>query len=193
MENQSIEPLAPGQPAAIGGEGMLVEQPAEHAVFPPFDSTTYASQFVWLVITFAALYYLMAKIAIPRIAGILADRRARIAGDLEAAEQARTRSEEAMAGDEKALASARANAGEIAEEARSAAKAAADTKRAGIEADLAGKLATAEARIDEIKARALSEVGAIAGEATDAIVKALIEVDAGKSEVDAAVAASMDK
>lgn len=193
MENQSIEPLAPGQPAAIGGQGALVEQPAEHAVFPPFDSTTYASQFVWLVITFVALYYLMAKVAIPRIGGILADRRARISGDLEAAEQARARSEEAMAGYEKALAAARANANSIADEAREGAKSAAAAKRAGIETDLAGKLAAAEARIGEIKTRALSDVGAIAGEATDAIVRTLIDADVARSDIDAAVAASMDK
>jgi F-type H+-transporting ATPase subunit b len=98
-----------------------------------------------------------------------------------------------MAGYEKALAAARANANGIAEEARDAAKTAADAKRAGIEADLGRQLAAAEARIADIKAKALSEVGAIAGEATGAIVKALIDTDVSKNDVDAAVTASMGK
>lgn len=196
MENQTTEtpqPLTPGQPDAIGGQGTLVEQPAEHKVFPPFDSTWFASQFVWLVITFAILYFLMAKVAIPRIGGILAARRGRINDDLAAAEKAKANSEAAMAGYEKALAAARADANGIAEEARTAAKSAADAKRAGIEADLGRQLAAAEARIADIKAKALSEVGAIAGEATGAIVKALIDTDVAKNDVDAAVAASMGK
>jgi F-type H+-transporting ATPase subunit b len=198
MENQTTEQpagqsLTPGQPAAVGGQGTLVEQPPEHKVFPPFDPTWFASQFVWLVITFAILYVLMAKVAIPRIGGILATRRGRINGDLAAAEQAKASSEAAMAGYEKALAAARADANGIAEEARTAAKTAADAKRAGIEADLGRQLAAAEARIADIKAKALSEVGAIAGEATGAIVKTLIDTDVGKSDVDAAVATAMGK
>jgi hypothetical protein len=91
-----------------GGTGIVVETEAEHKVFPPFDSTTFASQLVWLAITFAVLYWLMAKVAIPRIAGILAARQGRVAGDIGAAEQAKANSEAARLGNEKALADARA-------------------------------------------------------------------------------------
>ena len=174
-----------------GGTGVVVETEAEHKVFPPFDSTTFASQFLWLAITFVLLYWLVAKIAIPRIAGILAERQGRIAGDLQAAEQAKANSEAARLGYEKALADARASGFAIAETARNEAKAAADAERKGIEADLAAKLAEAEARIAGIKSEALSGVGAIAGEATEAIVKALVGADVTRSDVDQAVADSL--
>jgi F-type H+-transporting ATPase subunit b len=176
------------QDVIAGGTGIVVETEAEHKVFPPFDSTTFASQFLWLAITFVVLYWLVARIAIPRIAGILAARQGRITGDLQAAEQAKANSEEARLGYEKALADARASGFAIAEAARNDAKAAADTERKGIEADLAAKLAEAETRIAGIKSRALSEVGAIAGEATEAIVKALVDADVARGDIDKAVA-----
>jgi F-type H+-transporting ATPase subunit b len=185
---------ATGTVAAPAGTatGTAVEHPAaEHAVFPPFDSSTFASQLLWLAITFVALYFLLARFAIPRIGGILSDRAGRIAGDIEKAQAAKANSEAAVAAYEKALATARGNANTIAEAARGAAKEAADKERHGIEANLATKLAAAESNIAGIKQRALSEVGAIAAEATAAIVKALIDADAPKADVDAAVADAM--
>lgn len=165
----------------------------EHAetVFPPFDPATFASQLFWLAITFAILYWLMAKVAIPRIGGILTARAARIAADLETAEKAKADSDAAIAGYEKSLAAARVNANTIAESARNEAKAAAARERTVIEADTAKRLGEAEARIGEIKTRALADVGAIAGDAADAIVKALIGAEVARSEVDAAVGKAM--
>jgi F-type H+-transporting ATPase subunit b len=179
--------------APAEGTGTLTETPAEKKSFPPFDSSTFPSQLLWLAITFGLLYYLMAKVAVPRIAGILEDRRDRIAGDLDMAEKLKADSEAALAGYEKALAAARTRASTIAETARNEAKAAADARRTTIEADLNRKLAAAETRIGEIKQQALSQVGTIAGEATEAIVKSLIGADATKSEVTTAVSQSMGK
>jgi F-type H+-transporting ATPase subunit b len=186
----STAPVAE-QDVIPGGTGELVETAAEHDVFPPFDSTTFASQLLWLAITFLLLYWLMAKVAIPRIAGILAARQDRISGDLAAAERAKTDSETARAGYEKALAEARARGFAIAEAARTEAKADADKERASTEAGLAARLGEAEARIAGIKSQALAEVGNIAGEATQAIVKALVGADVARAEVDRAVSDAM--
>src|SRR5437763_10654831 len=49
--------------------------------FPPFAKETFASQIVWLVITFVALYLLISRIAVPRIGGIFEERDRRIQGD----------------------------------------------------------------------------------------------------------------
>ena len=186
-QNTEHQPFAPGE------DGTLVETQVEHNVFPPFDSSTFASQLLWFAITFLLLYYLMAKVALPRIAGILEDRRDRIASDLDLAERLKRESEEALTGYEAALAEARVRANAIAEGARDGAKQAAAAKRAAIEATLANKLDAAEQRIGEIKAKALADVGEIASEATDALVKSLIEVDLGDHEVADAVSSVMAK
>jgi F-type H+-transporting ATPase subunit b len=191
-ETHASTPDATGDPAPIG-PGTLVETPKEHKVFPPFDATTFASQLLWLAITFVLLYWVLARFAIPRIAGILADRRNRIAGDIEAAEAMKTRSEQALADYEKALAEARTNANRIAEGARDESKAAAAKQRAVIEADLGKQLAEAETRIAAIKDRAVAEVGVIAGEAAEAVVAALTDARVTRQEIDAAVAAAMSR
>ena len=53
--------------------------------FPPFDASTFAGQIFWLVITFGFLYYLMSKIALPRVSEILETREIKIDGDLKSA------------------------------------------------------------------------------------------------------------
>src|SRR5262245_46735413 len=111
------------------GEGIVVETVQEHTAFPPFDASTFASQLLWFAITFGILYYLLAKVALPRIAGILESRRDRIAADLDQAEGLKRDSEAAAAAYEKALADARGRAGTIAGAARDQARATADGKR----------------------------------------------------------------
>lgn len=178
---------------APGEGGTLVETPVEHKVFPPFDSTTFASQILWFAITFALLYYLMAKIAVPRISGILEDRRDRIASDLDRAENLKQESEAAIAEYETALSEARVRANALAEGARDGARQAAAAKRAVIDSTLGDKFAAAEKRIDEIKSKALADVGEIAAETTEALVKSLVEVELSSSEVTEAVSSAMAK
>src|SRR5262245_56065197 len=75
--------------------------------FPPFQKETFASQIIWLALTFVALYLLMARVALPRVGAILDARKGRIDGDLAEAERLKTESDAAMATYEKSLADAR--------------------------------------------------------------------------------------
>ena len=65
-----------------------------HSNFPPFDSSTFASQLVWLAITFGALYYFMSKRFLPQVEGVIEARRARIAEDLDEATRRQQEAEE---------------------------------------------------------------------------------------------------
>ncbi len=159
-------------------------------VFPPFDQSTYPSQLLWLVITFGFFYLVMQKVIVPRIGGILEHRHDRIAQDLDEASRLKAEADAAVETYEKELAAARGKAGTIAETAREAAKAKANADRAAIEAELSEKLAAAETRIGDIKAKAFAEVGAIAEETASAIVEQLIGPKASADEVAAAVAAA---
>src|SRR3712207_5473926 len=86
------------------------QAPGGPGPFPPFQRETFASQLFWLALAFVVLYLLMSRVALPRVGGIIADRKARIAADLAEAERARAESEAAAAGYEKSLADARARA-----------------------------------------------------------------------------------
>lgn len=143
-------------------------------VFPPLDASTYPSQLLWLAISFAALFFIMKKFALPRIGAILEERHDRIQGDLAEADRLRQKVDQAVATYEAALAEARKNAQAIAEQSRVANKAKLDAERSKVEADLTKKVADAEARIAETKTEALGHVGEIAADTAQAVVAQLV-------------------
>ena len=159
-------------------------------VFPPFDSSTYASQLLWLVITFAVFFVLMQKVIAPRIAGILDQRHNRLSQDLDEAARLKSEADAAVATYEAELAAARAKSNSIGAAARDAAKLKAEADRRAVEASLAEKLKAAEGRIADIKAKAFADVGTIAEETAVAVVQQLIGGTAAKADVAAAVAAA---
>lgn len=161
--------------------------------FPPFNPTHFASQLFWLALTFAALYFLMSRVTLPRIGRILEERHDRIADDLEEAAKHKADSEAAQAAYEKALAEARAKANSIAGETRNRLSAEQDTNRKSLEADLASKLASAEERIASTKTEALTHVKGIAVDATGAIVSTLIGTSPAQHEVEQAVDGALAK
>jgi F-type H+-transporting ATPase subunit b len=164
------------------------EQPGGHkAPFPPFHGETFASQLVWFAICFAVLYLLMAKVALPRVGGILADRSKRIEDDLTAAQRLRDESDAELAAYEKALADARSRAQGIANETRDKLNAEAERARKALEDQLHAKLAEAEKTIASTKQAALANVRGIAVEAAAAIVERLSGAAAPAKSVEAAV------
>lgn len=178
-------------PAEVHTEtGVAHEGGHGSGVFPPFDQSTFASQLLWLAITFGLFYILMSKVVLPRIGSILESRQGTIARDLDDASRAKSEADAAVAAYEQELAAARAKANQIANEAREAAKAKAAAERTAIETELNGKIAAAEARIAEIKSRALADVGAIAEETASAVVEQLIGARVPETEIAAAVKAS---
>ncbi|MCT4656078.1 MAG: F0F1 ATP synthase subunit B [Cohaesibacter sp.] len=158
--------------------------------FPPFDSSTFGSQLLWLAITFGLLYYLMSKVALPRIANILEVRRDRIASDLGEAERLKKETDEAIASYEQSLGEARQKAHGIAQTARDEAKAALEAKHAEVEADIAKQLADAEEKISAVKAAAMGEVEGIAQSTTEAILEQIMGSGVASKDVAEAVAAA---
>lgn len=162
---------------------------AEHGgAFPPFDSTHFASQLIWLAITFGLLYYLMSRVALPRVANILENRSAKIASDLEAARAAQAQAEAAQVAHEKTLAEAKAKAQEMGQEAHRALAAETEGKRKALEADLNAKLSAADSKIADTKTKAMANVGAIATDAAAAIIEHLTGRKADAGKIAAAVA-----
>jgi len=164
------------------------EAPAgEHKTFPPFERDAFASQFVWFAICFIVLYLLMSRLALPRIGGILADRRSRIEGDLRAAQALREQSDAELAAYEKALADARGRAQAIANQTRDKLNADTEQSRKALESQLNAQLAEAEKTIAASKQAALANVRGIAIEATGAIIERLIGTKPAGAAVERAV------
>lgn len=181
-------------PAAPEATHSAVGAPGEHkGPFPPFDTHTFPSQIFWFIICFGALYILMKRVIVPRLGSIVEGRAQKIAADIEEAQRLRVSSDSALAAYEKALTEARGSAHKIAQTATDEAKAAATVRRNAIEAELSAKLVEAEARIGEIKTKALADVGAIAHEAATAVVKSLIGQEPAADEVTQAVASVSSK
>jgi F-type H+-transporting ATPase subunit b len=186
---------AAGVPAARAlSTGTEATPPSEHGGgFPPFQKDTFGSQLLWLAITFGALYLIASKLALPRVGGIIADRRARIDGDLREAARMKEAADAAIASYEKSLADARAKAQTIAAQTRDKIAAEAEARRKEVEANLHVKLAAAEQTIQATRTAAMSNVQGIAKDAAIAIVVQLIGKAPAEEAAAAAVKAVLDR
>ena len=155
--------------------------------FPPFATETFPSQLLWLAITFGLFYYLMSRVALPRISSILEMRKDRVAADLDEANRLDEEGRDAVAAYEQELATARANGNAVAQKARDDAKAKSDAAREKAEADLATRMADAEARIAEVRSGAMAKVEEIAVDTAEALVDQLVPAKTSRVEVAKAV------
>ena len=155
--------------------------------FPPFATETFPSQLLWLAITFGLFYYLMSRVALPRISSILEMRKDRVAADIDEANRLDEEGKAAVAAYEQELATARTNGNAVAQKARDEAKAKSDAARERAEADLAARMAEAEARITQVRTKAMSDVGTIAADTAEALVAELVPAKTTRAEIEQAV------
>jgi len=167
-----------------------VEKVAESSALPPESSGLpqlnphhFTPQLFWLVVTFVALLFVMSKIALPRVAEVIDERRDRIKRDLDAAARLKDETDKALADYEKALADARSNASGIAKDTREKLAAETDAERHRVDEQIAAKLNEADSRIAATKSKALSAIGDIATETTRAVVEKLIGQDVSADDV----------
>ncbi len=158
---------------------------------PQLELNDFAPQLILLVISFVTLYLIMARVALPRIANVLEERRDRIASDLDKAEQLKQKTDEAIAAYEESLAEARNNAHAIAQETRDKLSTEVDAEKAQVEKQIAEKTSKAEARIAKAKASALTKINVVAEDVTGAIIKQLIGAKLTKKEVSQAVSKAL--
>jgi len=114
---------------------------------PQLNTHDFAPQLVWLAIAFVALYLVMSRLAVPRIAGTLERRQAKIQGDLDAAEKANEETRALVAAYEKRLADAREEARQLMRSQGEADNAAAAARFAELSERLGRQINEAEARI----------------------------------------------
>ena len=154
---------------------------------PQMDFSTYPSQIFWLAITFGVLYWLMSSLILPRLGGMIEERRDRIADDLDTAAEFRRQAEEAEAAYNAALSDARAKAQAIAAQTRADVEAEISELQAMADEKAAASVAAAEERLAKMKDDATAKVKDAAADVTKALVAALIEETPADDLVAAAV------
>lgn len=188
----------PAGPAFATGEA---ENPIEAAEdqggggLPQLRVETYASQAFWLLLTFAALYLSYSKVFLPSIGGVIGAREDKIKGDLDAAESLRAQSEDIRLSYEQVLEKARFDAMAAIAQVDAAAKKKAEDRANEFRKKSEVDIAAAESRMDDVRAKALGDMTAVAAEVASVAAekitgvsadvqkaKAIVETIAGKAK-----------
>jgi F-type H+-transporting ATPase subunit b len=157
---------------------------------PQFDFATFPSQIFWLIVCFAALYFLLGRTALPKIGAALEARQRKIDDDLERATELEQKAKEALAAYEEQLAAARDEAQTSIRQAAEEMAAEAEQQHQALAAKLAVDVKDAEGRIADARKDALAHIQQVANEVARATTARLIGVDVGEGEAGAAVAAA---
>ena len=167
-----------------------VAHEAAKAGMPQLDFSTFPNQIFWLLVTLVVIYFLLSRVALPRISAVLAERKGTITNDLAAAEELKQKAVAAEKAYNEALVSARAEAAKIVAGAKADIQKDLDKAIAKADAEIAAKSAESEKRISEIRVGALEAVTEVANDTAKELVAAL----GGKADakaVTAAVSAAM--
>lgn len=178
---------------------MATTQGAEHTVeaaeaggLPQLNFDTWPTQIFWLVVTFAALYFILNRLALPKIAETLQARQEQIAGDLDLAAEFEQKAKEAEAAYHAALNEARGEARKIADKTQDEIKARLATATAEADARIAARADESAVRIDAIRQDARTQATRVAEETAAALVSRFGPAGAGESaNVSSAVTAEI--
>jgi F-type H+-transporting ATPase subunit b len=180
--------LAPADTAHT--TGTLGDADLEHAEkgMPQLDPAIFPNLIFWLVIALVALYYILSRVALPRIGTVMGERNDAISNDIEAAASLKRRAEEAEAAYNAALARARDDAHKIAAEAKAGIDKELATLLAKADAEIGVRSAESEKRIGEIHASAAQSVEEVARDTAAAIVERFLPDAADAGAIETAIA-----
>ena len=147
---------------------------------PQLDFSSFGNQIFWLIICLLAIYLILSRIALPRIAEVLTERQDRITDDLAAAEELKVQASLAEEAYNQALVEARNEAKHIVVKAKAEMQVELDTAIKIADEEIAEKNKVSDKVISEIKAGALESVRAVATDTASSVVVAL----GGSAEAD---------
>lgn len=145
-------------------------------MLPQMDPTWFASQSVWLVVTFCAMFVVVCLFVMPAMRATVDLRQARLDEDVRAAEKMKTEAEALIRAYDERIERTRREAQDIIDRAQ------AETQEmiAVSEKEFAGRLnarvADGERRIEQIRAETAENVKRIAADITDAMAEKLVSL-----------------
>jgi len=150
---------------------------------------TFPSQVFWLVVSFAVLFVIMWRVAVPRISDALEARQKRIDDNLERAAEFKKEAEAAIEAYEKSLAEARAEAQSVIAEANAKLADVIAQREAELGEKLAAQIAASEASIAKAVESAMENLRDVAVEVAVSATERLV----GEAPADADAQAAVDK
>ena len=146
-------------------------------------SETFASQIFWMLVFFGLVFFVIGRGMVPKVMATVESRDKQIAGDLAAAEAARTAADAQEEAWRHQAAKQRGDAQALIAGAKAEAAKATEARLAEVNARIDARLAEADARIASAREGALGEIEAVASEAASDIVARLagITVDPAAS------------
>lgn len=168
-------------PDSLEAVGKCIDAHGGAIGMPQLCFEWFPNQMFWLAVTLVVIFLILSRVALPRIAAILAERRGTITADIAAAEDLKGRAVEAENAYDRALAEARSEAQRIAGQTRAEIRADLDKAIASADAVIAARAAESEKAIADIRASALESIEAVATDTAGALVSAL----GGKAEAGA--------
>lgn len=140
---------------------------------PQLDFSTYPPQLVWLTITFAVMFVIMWKVAVPKISDALEARQMRLEENLKKAEDLKREAEATLAAYENALAEARSEAHNQIQKIQSDLQEAAAKEEAEMTEKLDAKLAESEKAIAAEVDKAMENVRGVAVDVASSVIERL--------------------
>ncbi len=171
MATETQSAAGNGMADAVGVEGH--EAAAAGPGMPQLDFSTWGNQIFWLLVALVVIYFILSRVALPRIAAVLAERQGTITNDIARADDLKRQAAEAETAYEQALKDARSEAQAISQRTRDEIKAQVATATADADARIAEKSGEADKAIAEIRASAMENVEAVARDTAEALVAAL--------------------
>ena len=160
-------------------------------MLPQLDPTWYASQSVWMLITFCAMFLVVWRFVIPAMRATVDVRRSRIENDIRETEKLKTEAADLLKQLEQAQASVKAETQAVIARAQSEAQALMKQTESEFTDRLAAYTAQKERELTESKKAALREIAAVAGALSAEMTQKLARIAVSVEETDKAVAAAM--
>lgn len=157
----------------------MASENIEHACFdsagdpvqmPQLCADWIPNQVFWLLVTLVVIYLILSRVALPRIASVLAERSGTISNDIAAAEELKLKAQEAEAAYEQTLQDARVEAVRIVAEAKGEIQAELDAELATADVLISKKIAESETVIAKIREGSLQSIAQVAEETAGEIV-----------------------
>lgn len=142
----------------------------------------YQSQWFWLLLCLALIYFLIGRGMVPKIENVVEDRNARIAADLAAAEKARTEADEAEDRARLAEEDARSQAQTLTATAKAEAAKETEATLARADAEIAAKVTEADASLEQARIEAIASLENVAAEAARDVVAKVSGVQVSADE-----------